>query len=81
MLPHELDIAILKGEFDYGDCPDPVQRQQIDRERALEFLKMLTGEDFGDDGLAWQQWFADAGGEFVALCYEELRNRRSDDRT
>ncbi len=39
--------------------PEWRTRDFMNRERALELLREMTGQDFGYDGSSWRQWFRD----------------------
>ena len=50
LLPEELALANLKGEI-----PDD-ERGFASKEEGYEWLKELSGEDFGYDIEAWSKW-------------------------
>src|SRR6476469_6946117 len=72
---HEIAIGILGDEFEDGPFPDP--RYAFDgREDALDFLRDLTEEDFGEDVARWRAWFLACSSEMLDLHYEEWRRKR-----
>jgi hypothetical protein len=50
LLPLQGALKNLKGEIPEGP------REYLPREQALEFLKRLSGEDFGYDVERWREW-------------------------
>jgi hypothetical protein len=47
----EIYLGNLKQEI-----PKEMRRQDATREQAYEALKRATGQDFGYDAKAWEQW-------------------------
>ena len=39
-----------------GEIPPHMRREFLPREVAYEKLKAMTGQDFGDDIVAWEDW-------------------------
>jgi hypothetical protein len=39
-----------------GEIPQYMRREYMPKERAYEKLKAMTGQDFGDDSVAWEEW-------------------------
>ena len=50
LYPEEIALANLKGEF-----PED-ERGFMAKEEAYDWLKELSGQDFGDDEKAWEAW-------------------------
>lgn len=75
--PHEVAIGILANEFGEGYSPDP--RTCFTREEAIEFLRDLTGEEFGADAAQWKAWFASLPDEYRNLCYEEYGRKKTEE--
>jgi hypothetical protein len=50
LLPNELALANLKGEV------SDEERGYLGKEEAYEWLKELSGEDFGMDIALWEAW-------------------------
>jgi hypothetical protein len=55
MLPHEVALLVLSNQYDADVFPSP--RAAFSREGAWEFLRDLSGQDFGLDHNAWENWF------------------------
>ncbi len=55
MFPKELGLANLKGEL------SPDERGFMPVEAAYQFLKKLSGLDFGYDVERWTKWVDDTG--------------------
>lgn len=72
LFPHEIAIGILGDEFEDGCFPDPRTAFE-DRQDALDFLRELTEEDFGDDVHRWRAWFSACPREMLRLHYDEWR--------
>jgi hypothetical protein len=69
--PHEIAIRILEDAFEDGIYPDP--RTAFDgKAGALEFLRDLTQEDFGEDAARWREWFRRCSREMLDLHYDGM---------
>lgn len=55
LLPYEGLLRNLRGEIEEG------RREFLTKEQALERLRELSGEDFGDDPAAWEEWVKSRG--------------------
>jgi hypothetical protein len=72
--PHEVAIGILGDEFESGIFPDP--NSAFDGKLgALEFLRILTEQDFGLDCVEWRKWFSSCPQDMLDLHYEEWRRK------
>ena len=72
--PHEIALGILEDAFEDGFYPDP--RTAFDgKAGALEFLRDLTEEDFGEDTSRWRDWFQRCSREMLDLHYEEMARK------
>ena len=64
LFPHKVAIGILEDAFEDGIYPDP--RNGFDgKAGALEFLRELTEEDFGQDPAKWREWFKQCSREML----------------
>ena len=76
LLPHEVAIGVLAGEFDGKDFPDP-QTAFDGKAGALRFLCRLTGENFGLNAENWRGWFGECDSDTIHRCYESLNYENS----
>lgn len=67
LMPHEVAIGVIRGDFDDGCYPDP--RTAFSFDEAIAFLEDLTGELLGTDTNKWEQWFADCPVDILAEFY------------
>jgi hypothetical protein len=51
--PYKLLIMNMEHNIQEG------RREYMPSDKALELLKSLTGQDFGDDIEAWKKWLKD----------------------
>ncbi len=58
MMPLEGALKNLKGEI-----PPERRREYVSPERALELLKLWTGQDFGFDVAKWEKWISEHGSQ------------------
>ena len=68
--PHELALGLLSGRWDEEDgVPSPEIKAQ-----QYQFLRDLTGEDFGNDWNAWQRWFDECPPDLLSEFYDNHQN-------
>ncbi|CAG0942668.1 hypothetical protein ANRL1_01026 [Anaerolineae bacterium] len=66
LLPHQMLIQNLAGTISADN-----KRVYISREKALAYLREITGKDFGDDVKAWSQWVGTHKNEFYELMQQK----------
>jgi hypothetical protein len=73
--PHEAALAALRTP----DLPNGVEEATpFSRDTAVRYLSMFTGQEFGDDVVAWEKWFANHDStEYIERCYSELEAKVS----
>lgn len=53
-------LTLLQGLLlNYKGEVEPRRREYLPKKEAYEQLKLHTGQDFGEDIEAWQQWIQD----------------------
>jgi hypothetical protein len=61
MLPISMAIKTLRGEM-----PNRAGRWSITKETAAQWLRSVSGEDFGQDALRWGEWLRRTDGHTIA---------------
>ena len=71
LLPWELWIHVLKGDLPEEPGVSPNEAC----ETARKELCRMTGEDFGFDGSAWQDWFDAQSDDWISRMWTEYCKR------
>lgn len=70
--PHEIAVGFFDGRWEVPNgsyFPDPRGAFE-DADDALQFLKDLTGEDFGKNAALWEEWFKNCPADWISFLYE-----------
>lgn len=66
LLPHQMLLENLAGNVNANS-----KRIYISKEKALSYLREITGKDFGDDVMAWRHWVGAHKDEFYELMKQK----------